>query len=250
MPMRILLIPIAAGAASSAAAQAPAVPALPRTSVERLVFPHDYPASAMAAGEEGDVEFTLTVGPNGRVAQCTIALSSGSSALDSTTCRLMKSRARFDPARDADGTTRFGAAAGRIAWRMPAGVAVDPPSAGANVAGNSVQAPAVSSGPILTAATPKANLASLFSDEDYPASALAARESGRVEFVLQVGVTGRVEGCMVTRSSGSSALDSTTCRLLRSRARFTPARDTLGNPAASASSGYIYWRLPAAPTAG
>ena len=36
--------------------------------------------------------------------------------------------------------------------------------------------------------------------------------------------------CSVTSSSGSSALDQATCRILRSRARFTPARDSSGNP--------------------
>src|SRR5918998_14963 len=60
----------------------------------------------------------------------------------------------------------------------------------------------------------RANLASLFSDEDYPASAVRAGEAGATGFRLEVGPNGRVTNCSVTSSSGSSALDSTTCRLL------------------------------------
>ena len=80
--------------------------------------------------------------------------------------------------------------------------------------------------------------------EDYPASALRNREQGRVGYTLLVGPNGRVPQCMVTRSSGSSALDSTTCRLLRSRARFTPAADSNGNPAPALAHGELEWRLP------
>jgi protein TonB len=97
----------------------------------------------------------------------------------------------------------------------------------------------------VTPARAKANLASLFSDEDYPASAVRAGESGATGFRLEVGANGRVTNCTVTSSSGSSALDSTTCRLLRSRARFTPATDSSGGTTSDSVSGRIVWRLPA-----
>jgi protein TonB len=90
----------------------------------------------------------------------------------------------------------------------------------------------------------KANLASLFSDQDYPAEAIAAREEGSVGFELEVGSNGRVTACTVTRPSGSSALDATTCLLLRSRARFTPAVDVAGEPVADHLAGRIVWKLP------
>ena len=95
----------------------------------------------------------------------------------------------------------------------------------------------------------KANLASLFSDKDYPADALAAREQGLVGFTLEVGPDGRVSGCTVTRSSGSTALDSTTCGVISSRARFTPARDAGGAPVADEIRGRISWVLPPPPPA-
>jgi protein TonB len=97
----------------------------------------------------------------------------------------------------------------------------------------------------VTPARAKANLASLFSDEDYPASALRSSESGATGFRLDVGANGRVTNCTVTSSSGSSALDSTTCRLLRSRARFSPATDSTGAATSDSYSGRIVWRLPA-----
>jgi protein TonB len=90
----------------------------------------------------------------------------------------------------------------------------------------------------------RANLASLFSTEDYPASAIRAGESGTTGFRLEIGANGRVTNCTVTSSSGSSALDSATCRLLRSRARFTPARDSSNNPTTDTHSSRIVWRLP------
>ena len=79
---------------------------------------------------------------------------------------------------------------------------------------------------------------------DYPASALANREAGRVRVTLDVGPNGRVHGCMVTRSSGSRALDSATCMILRRRARFTPAIASNGQPAAARVEQEVEWRLP------
>ena len=89
----------------------------------------------------------------------------------------------------------------------------------------------------------RANLASYVSNDDYPASALSREEEGTTRFRLTIGPDGRVTGCTVTGSSGSSTLDSTTCRLMRSRARFTPARDSNGNPTSDTHSAAITWRI-------
>jgi len=90
----------------------------------------------------------------------------------------------------------------------------------------------------------RANLASYVSDADYPASAIRADEQGTTGFSLQIGSDGRVTACSVTSSSGSAALDSATCRIMRSRARFTPARNNLGQPTTDSTSGRIRWVLP------
>jgi protein TonB len=85
---------------------------------------------------------------------------------------------------------------------------------------------------------------SLFSDDDYPAAALRANEEGDVGFHLDIGTNGRVSNCTIRRSSGSPALDASTCRILTSRARFAPGRDTEGNAVPDSRDGEISWRLP------
>jgi protein TonB len=91
----------------------------------------------------------------------------------------------------------------------------------------------------------RANLGSYVSNADYPDSASRDGEQGTTRFRLSVGPDGRVTDCTVTGSSGSSALDATTCRLMKSRARFTPARDSNGNPATDNVASAIHWELPA-----
>ena len=91
---------------------------------------------------------------------------------------------------------------------------------------------------------PRAPAQSYVSRDDYPASALAMKKSGRTRVLLLIGPDGRVASCQVVASSGSAALDSATCNLLRRRARFTPARDSNGNPAAAQIIQQIEWRLP------
>lgn len=84
----------------------------------------------------------------------------------------------------------------------------------------------------------------LFSNADYPPSAFRAGEQGIVGFRADVGEDGRVTGCAITRSSGSAALDSATCRVIRTRSRFQPAQDRHGKPSKGSFEGRIAWRLP------
>lgn len=63
----------------------------------------DYPESAKRREEEGTVRVTYQIGVDGRVAGCSVVGSSGSPVLDSTTCRIIQKRFRFDPARDSAG---------------------------------------------------------------------------------------------------------------------------------------------------
>lgn len=90
----------------------------------------------------------------------------------------------------------------------------------------------------------KANLASYVSDEDYPSSAVRNEEQGTTRFRLTVGANGRVTECSVTSSSGSAALDATTCKLMRQRAKFTPAMDSSGSPTGDTVASAIRWVLP------
>ena len=217
-------------AAPAIEVRAPVVRAQPRAPLGGYVHRDDYPASALRNREEGTAAFTLAIDPTGRVQGCTITRSSGSAALDSTSCLLMRSRVRHSPARDRNGDAVGDIHAGEVTWALSA----------ASLQSARAPAPAAAAEP----ARARANLASYISNDDYPASALQAREQGQVEFTLDVGPDGRVTQCAVAQSSGSAALDSTTCRIMRSRARFTPARDLAGNPVPDRMRGRIGWRLP------
>ena len=87
------------------------------------------------------------------------------------------------------------------------------------------------------------NLQGLIRTPDYPQSAIEREEQGTVRVSLQISPSGRVSSCNVTSSSGSRTLDSTTCRILQSRAKFTPAMDSNGNPTTGTPTQRITWRL-------
>jgi periplasmic protein TonB len=98
-------------------------------------------------------------------------------------------------------------------------------------------------GPIRAHAAPRMPLQSLITLDDYPAAALRGRDQGTARFMLTVDQAGRVAGCVILASTGSAALDSATCRLVRARARFTPARDANGQPVEDRYWDQIAWRL-------
>jgi TonB family protein len=98
-------------------------------------------------------------------------------------------------------------------------------------------------GRVVEPARARANLPALISDSDYPSEARAAGIEGSVRARLTVDTSGRVAACEISESSGHAILDATTCRVLQSRARFTPARDNLGQPIASViEAPAIRWR--------
>ena len=71
--------------------------------IEGELSRRDYPPAARRAGIGGRVVVRIDVGTNGRVAACSIVQSSGNADLDETSCRLIKRRYRYEPARDAAG---------------------------------------------------------------------------------------------------------------------------------------------------
>jgi TonB family protein len=296
----------------------------------------DYPAQALRDEAQGRTGFRLVVGPDGRVTGCTVTSSSGSEHLDAATCRIIRARARYYPARDAKGRPIVGFDSGGVTWRLPEEVEMPPPDvrldfpnlprgarapvasvplaylfesavypdeiagpmappptgvsfivgSGGGISGCTVtqsngfhdlEAPvcralidglrfepardasgrriAVRAELSIVWQAPEANrtpeppgisdnLASYFSQDDYPPAALRANEQGTVVFRLSVGADGRVFRCEVTRSSGSASLDEATCRILIVRARYTPARDREGRPTADIVPGRVTWTLP------
>jgi protein TonB len=82
--------------------------------------------------------------------------------------------------------------------------------------------------PLIEPAKAKGDVRRLFSANDYPAVAQRRGESGSLRARLLIGTDGRVSGCQIVESSGHSSLDSATCRILKARAHFTPAKDGSG----------------------
>lgn len=68
---------------------------------------------------------------------------------------------------------------------------------------------------------------------DLPPELRAEGFEGTVGVRYEVEVDGRVGACSVTASSGRESLDEATCRLIRKRFRFEPARDGAGRPSPS-----------------
>lgn len=102
-------------------AAAPVDGPIPKYDLKALIRPEDYPASLVGRRPAGPVSVLLTVGPNGRVNRCSILRSSGAALLDAATCRLLVSRARFDPAHDAKGATMEAGLAATVVWPAPKG---------------------------------------------------------------------------------------------------------------------------------
>ena len=80
---------------------------------------NDYPARALREEREGTTGFRVTVGPDGRVADCQITSSSGHSDLDQATCDNVRRRARFNPATDGEGNPTSGTYQNRVRWVIP-----------------------------------------------------------------------------------------------------------------------------------
>jgi len=97
---------------------------------------------------------------------------------------------------------------------------------------------------VQSAESAKGDLRTLFSADDYPASAQAAGAEGTSQATITIGTDGRVVGCNIIRSSGNSALDAQTCNIIRRRAKYVPARDSNGQPTTDTlTTPPITWRL-------
>jgi TonB family protein len=82
-----------------------------------IITDRDYPASDH--DKEGTTRFDLMVGPDGKPVSCTTTLSSGHSVLDQTACNAFMKRARFSPAKDANGMPTMGRYKGSVTWKAP-----------------------------------------------------------------------------------------------------------------------------------
>ena len=94
-------------------------PAAARGDLHALFSTDDYPASALRNEEQGSTAVRITVGTDGRVADCQVTSSSGSAALDAATCNIIRRRAKYSPARDDTGSPTTGSDSVRIRWVVP-----------------------------------------------------------------------------------------------------------------------------------
>ena len=172
----------------------------------------------MMAGAEGRVSVSVSVGADGGVTGCRVTASSRSAALDEGTCRVLRERARYTPARDAAGQAVADTVAEQVTWALPN----EPAGARA-----------------------RADLASYVRPEDYPADAQIEGESGRVEFEIDISPQGRVVNCRVMASTAGEMLNLRTCHIMLIRARFEPARDAQGHAVPDTIRSSINWIIPA-----
>ena len=104
--------PVAAPPRVSQAAKA-------RGNLPALFSTDDYPPSAIRSEEQGTTAVRLSIGADGRVSDCSITSSSGSSSLDNATCSILRRRARFTPAKDQNGQPTSDSTSTRIKWVLP-----------------------------------------------------------------------------------------------------------------------------------
>ncbi len=76
----------------------------------------DYPPSAIRVRNQSDATLRYRVTRDGKVADCAVAQSSGSLALDNAACRLVTRRARYRPALAADGSAQDAWVVQTVRW--------------------------------------------------------------------------------------------------------------------------------------
>jgi protein TonB len=88
----------------------------------------------------------------------------------------------------------------------------------------------------------KPSIWSAIGQSDYPISSWNNDEEGLVEFDLKIDAEGRLEDCLITKSSGFPILDRKACSLVSQRVEFVPAMLDAETPIASVYSAKYYWR--------
>lgn len=184
----------------------------------------DYPIAAIRARHMGTTGFRLTIDTTGRVSNCEITASSGSQPLDETTCWALRTRARYTPARDADGAPATGHDSGRVTWRLP-----DDPADRAGLEMSYIPARALNPDVFLLTAA------------DIPAGVRLQAPVTPSSLRLAVGREGRVIGCDIDEGSGTIALDAAACRLVAARARFEPGRNAAGATICDVTWAQVAW---------
>jgi len=93
-------------------------------------------------------------------------------------------------------------------------------------------------------AAPRGNPGNWITNNDYRTSWINRGYSGVAGFALEIDRQGRITDCTITRSTGHEALDTATCRLLRRRAEFSPAKDASGMIVPGTYNSSVNWQIP------
>lgn len=93
-------------------------------------------------------------------------------------------------------------------------------------------------------ATPRGNPGNWITTADYRSTWIRRELTGTARFTLQIDAAGKVSNCTITGSTGHTALDRATCRLVEGRAVFNPAKGTDGKPVAGSYSSSVDWQIP------
>lgn len=91
----------------------------PRGNPGAWVTNDDYPPAALRAEQQGTLNFVLLLDAAGVPLDCVPTSSSGSMLLDNFTCDLLVTRARFNPARNAQGILVPSTWRSRMRWELP-----------------------------------------------------------------------------------------------------------------------------------
>lgn len=92
---------------------------VPASDPHMWITPDDYPAEALRNDWQGAVRIEWTVDTEGRLHDCRVLESSGHAVLDEAACGVILRRARYWPARDADGVPKVSTISRRIIWALP-----------------------------------------------------------------------------------------------------------------------------------
>jgi hypothetical protein len=177
----------------------------------------EHPKTALAVAERGHVAYAIDVAPDGTALRCT---TREDTELDRKVCDLVMKRARFLPARDAQGTPAFAVHEGIASFLMPGRDRSRPDRAKLVVAADRL--PEGVAGPAY------ARVAFLV-DGVGAISHCAASAGERRRFLQTV-----------------EALGPAACDALRRDYRPAPARNLAGEPVASVQSAMVRFELRAA----
>lgn len=173
----------------------------------------------------GRTVFTLTVDSHGHVAACEIENTTGSTRLDQAICESIGKRAQFVQSVDEWPIGKTGTYQSAIMWLPKPS---DPPFA----------IPALAE-PVPHGARVRGSQLDWITEKDF---SKAHDTQGIVRYSLSIDATGAVTNCTIVATSGSAKLDELTCKLITDRARFDPARDSLGHAAKGSFQSSVNWR--------